>query len=175
MVSLDRKQRSAVFSFWRRVFICLIVFSISYLSVIRPTQKWIIDKFIFPNVYRNYSSNQDIQIQPGTADEIFVINQAGLNSVRTKLELPFNGHILLALTLFIAAGNRSFIRILVFYQLALFFIIPFLGWLLINSHNWLSIIINFHEKAHKAAFLIMGLLSIKSKADSVSAGKILNN
>ena len=174
MVSLDRKQRSAVFSFWRRIFLCLIVFAVTYLSVIRPTQKWIINKAIFPFVYRNYSSNQDIQFQPGPADEIFVINQAGLNSVRTKLELPFNGHILLALTLFVAAGNRSFIRILVIYQLALFFIIPFLGWLLINSHNWLSIIIIFHEKAHKAAFLIMGLLSIKSKADSVSAGKILN-
>ena len=174
MVSLDRKQRSAVFSFWRRVFICLIVFSISYLFVIRPTQKWIINKAIFPiisDVHKNY---HNIQIQPGSADEINVINQVGLNSVRTKLELPFNGHILLALTLFIVAGNRSFIRILVIYQLALFFIIPFLGWLLINGNYWISIIINFHEKAHKMGFLIMGLLSIKSKADLVSAGKILN-
>ena len=174
MVSLDRKQRSAGFSFWRRVFICLIVFSISYLFVIRPSQKWIVDKFIYPNVYHNYTDNQNIQIQSGPADEIYVINQVGLNSVRTKLELPFNGHILLALPLVIAARNRNFIRILVIYQLALFFIIPFLGWLLINGQNWLSIILNFHEKAHKAAFLIMGLLSIKSKADSVSAGKILN-
>ena len=174
MVSLDRKQRSAVFPFWRRVFICLIVFSISYLSVIRPTQKWIVDKLIFPNVYRNYTNNQNIQIESGPADEIYVINQIGLNSVRTKLELPFNGHILLALTLVIAARNQNFIRILVIYQLALFFIIPLLGWLLINGQNWLSVVLNFHEKAHKAAFVIMGLLSIKSKADSVSAGKILN-
>ena len=174
MVSLDRKQRSAVFSFWRRVFICLIVFSISYLFVIRPTQEWIVDKLIFPiisDVFKNY---QNIQIQPGTSDEILVISQARQNSIQTPLELPFNGHILLALTLVIAARNRNFIRILVIYQLALFFIIPFLGWLLINGQNWLSIILNFHEKAHKAAFLIMGLLSIKSKADSVSAGKILN-
>ena len=173
MVSLDRKQRSAVFSFWRRVFLCLTIFTVTYLSVIRPTQKWIINKAIFPFVYRNYSSNQDIQFQPGAADEIFVINQAGQNTVSTKLELPFNGHILLALTLFVAAGNHKFIRMLVIYQLALFFIIPFLGWLLINGQNWLSIILNFHEKAHKATFLIMGLLSIKSKADSVSVKEIL--
>ena len=145
MVSLDRKQRSAIFSFWRRVFICLIVFAVTYLSVIRPTQQWIIDKAIFPNVYRNYSSNQDIQFQLGAADEIFVI-----------------------------AGNRKFIRTLIIYQLALFFIIPFLGWFLINGQNWLSIILNFHEKAHKAGFLILGLLSIKSKADSVSVKEILN-
>ena len=169
---MDRKQRSAVFPFWRRVFFSLIVFSISYLSVIRPTQKWIVDKLIFPNVYHNYTSNQDIKFSPGTADEIIVINQVGLNSVRTKLELPFNGHILLALTLLIASGNKNFIRFLVIYQVLLFFIIPLLGWLLINGQNWLSVVLNFHEKAHKAAFLIMGLLSIKSKADSVSAGKI---
>ena len=134
----------------------------------------IIDKFIFPNVYRNYSSNQDIQFHPGAADEIFVINQAGQNTFRTKLELPFNGYILLALTLFVAAGNHKFIRILVIYQLALFFMIPFLGWLLINGQSWLAIILNVHQTAHKAVFLIMGLLSIKSKADSVSAGKIFN-
>ena len=174
MVSLDRKQRSAVFSFWRRVFLCLTIFAVTYIPVIRPTQKLIIDKFIFPNVYRNYSSNQDIQFQPGADDEIFVINQAGQNTVRTKLELPFNGHILLALTLLIVSGNKNFIRFLVIYQVLLFFIIPLLGWQLINGQNWLSIVLNFHEKAHKAGFLILGLLSIKSKADSISVKGILN-
>jgi hypothetical protein len=174
MVSLGRKQRSAVFSFWRQVFLCLTIFTVTYLSVIRPTQKWIINKAIFPIVYWNYGSNQDIQFQPGAIDEIFVINQAGQNSVITKLELPFNSHILLALTLFVAARNHKFIRMLVIYQLALFFIIPFLGWFLINGQNWLSIILNFHEKAHKVGFLILGLLFIKSKADSVSVKEILN-
>ena len=174
MVFLDRKQRSAVFSFWCRVFICLIVFAVSYLSVIRPTQKWVINKAIFPiisDVFKNY---QNIQIQPGASDEIIVISQARKNSLQTFLELPFNGHILLALTLFIASGNKNFIRFLVIYQVLLFFIIPLLGWQLINGQNWLSIIFNFHDRAHKVGFLILGLLSIKSKADSVSAGKILN-
>ena len=110
----------------------------------------------------------------GSADEILVIMLAGKKSVSTKLELPFNGHILLALTLLIASGNNKFIRFLVIYQILLFFIIPLLGWLLINGQNWLSIILNFHENAHKAVFLIMGLLSIKSKADSVSVKEILN-
>ena len=174
MVSLDRKQRSAVFSFWRRVFLFLIVFAVSYLSVIRPTQKWIINKAIFPiisDVFKNY---QNIQIQPSTSDEILVISKARQNSIQTSLELPFNGHILLALTLLIASGNKNFIRFLVIYQVLLFFIIPLLGWQLINGQNWLSIILKFHERAHKIGFLILGLLSIKSKADSVSAGKILN-
>ena len=174
MVSLDRKQRAAVFSFWRQVFLCLTIFAVTYISVIRPTQKWIINKAIFPiisDVFKNY---QNIQIQPSTSDEILVISKARQNSIQTSLELPFNGHILLALTLLIASGNKNFIRFLVIYQVLLFFIIPLLGWLLINGQNWLSVVLNFHEKAHKAAFLIMGLLSIKSKADSVSAGKILN-
>ena len=174
MVSLDRKQRSAVFSFWRRVFICLIVFSLTYISIIRPTQNWIINKAIFPiisNVFKNY---QNIQIQSGTSDEILVISQSRKNYIQTSLELPFNGHILLALTLLIASGNKNYIRFLVIYQVLLFFIIPLLGWLLINGQNWLSIVLNFHERAHKVGFLILGFLSVKSKADSVSAGKILN-
>ena len=174
MVSLDRKQRAAVFSFWRRVFLCLTIFAVTFISVIRPTQKWVINKAIFPVVSEAYKNKHHIQLEPGSADEIVVIMHAGQNSFRTKLELPFNGHILLALALFVAAGNYKFIRILVIYQLALFFIIPFLGWLLINGQNWLSIILNFHEKAHKAAFLIMELLSIRSKADSVSIKEILN-
>ena len=121
----------------------------------------------------SFDNYQHIQLEHGL-NEIVIISQFEQNSVRTPLELPFNGYILLALTMFIAAGNRSFIRILVIYQLALFFIIPFLGWLLINGQNWISIILNFHENAHKAGFLILGLLSIKSKADSISAGKTLN-
>jgi hypothetical protein len=75
-------------------------------------------------------------LEPGSADEIVAIMRAVQNSFRTKLELSFNGHILLALTLFVATGNHKFIRILVIYQLALFLIIPFLGWLLINGQNW---------------------------------------
>ena len=173
MVSLDRKQRSAVFPFWRRVFFSLILFSVTYLSVIRPTFEWITSKAIFPIFSKSFDNYQHIQLEHGL-NEIVIISQFEQNSIRTPLELPFNGYILLALTMFIAAGNRSFIRILVIYQLALFFIIPFLGWLLINGQNWISIILNFHENAHKAGFLILGLLSIKSKADSVSAGKTLN-
>ena len=174
MVSLDRKQRSAVFSFWRQVFICLIVFAVSYLSVIRPTQEWIINRIIFPIISDVFNNYQNIQIQPGFVDEILVNSQARQNSIQTSLELPFNGHILLALTLLIASGNNRYIRFLIYYQLALMVILPTLGWAFINGNYWISIIIFFHEKAHKAAFLMMGLLSIKSKADSVSAGKILN-
>ena len=37
--------------------------------------------------------------------------------------------------------------------------------MLINGHAWLAFILNFHDKAHKAAFLVMGLLSIKLKAN----------
>jgi len=54
------------------------------------------------------------------------------------------------------------------------FIIPLLGLMLINGHAWLAFILNFHDKAHKAAFLVMGLLSIKLKADSVSVKEIVS-
>ena len=107
-------------------------------------------------------------------DEIDLIRQNSKPEIRAKFELPFNGHILFALTLLIAAGNKEFIRILVFYQLVLLIILPLLGLLFLNGHLWLAIILKFHEKAHKIVFIILGLLSIKSKADSVSVKEILS-
>jgi len=46
--------------------------------------------------------------------------------------------------------------------------------MLINGHAWLAFILNFHDKANKAAFLVLGLLLIKSKAESVSIKELLS-
>jgi len=108
-----------------------------------------------------------MNIYIGESDAIYIYNQIEQKQIITKLELPFNGHILLVLTLLLISGNKRFIKFLVFYQLSLFIIIPFLGCLLINGQTWLSIVINVHEKTHKAVFLLMGFLSIKSKLDTL--------
>ena len=104
-------------------------------------------------------------------DEIDLIWQKSKNEIRAKFELPFNGHILFALTLLIAAGNKEFIRILVFYQLVLLIILPLLGLLFLNGRLWLAIILKFHEKAHKNVFIILGVISIKSAASGLSIKK----
>ena len=173
MVSLDRKQRSAVFSFWRRVFICLIIFAITYLVAIRPAQKMVLQDYIFPAALNLFDSSEYVSVAVGN-DELFLTNKKGSKNTSTKIEILFNGFILLALTLLLASRNRGLIHVLLIYQLILLIVYPFLAWLIIKDQVWLLFILNFHEKAHKAVFLIMGLLSVKSKADSVSAGKTLN-
>ena len=173
MVFLDGKQRSAVFSFWRRVFICLIIFAITYLVAIRPAQKMVLQDYIFPAALNLFDSSEYVSVSVGN-DELFLTNKKGSKNSSTKIEILFNGFILLALTLLFASRNRGLIHVLLIYQLILLIVYPFLAWLIIKDQVWLLFILNFHEKAHKAGFLILGLLSIKSKADSASAGKILN-
>ena len=167
MVFLDRKWRTPVVSFWIKVFISLIIFTVTYLSIFRPIQRWIINNSITP-VIKTYVNKNGLEIYSGSADDVFIYQPVDKLSTTTKLELPFNGHILLALTLFLVSGNIRLTKFLVFYQLLLFLVIPFLGWLLINGQSWLSIVINFHEKVHKVIFLFIGLLSIKSKSDTLT-------
>ena len=165
---MDRKRRKPVVSFWIRVFISLIIFAVTYLSVIRPIQQSVINNLIFP-ILKTYNNKNGFEFFPGSGDDIFAYQPFGKSSIKTKLELPFNGHILLALTLLLASGNKRFTKFLVYYQLSLFLIIPFLGYLLINGQTWLSIAINVHEKTHKVVFLLMGLLSLKLKSDTLSS------
>ena len=165
---MDRKRRKPVVSFWIRVFISLIIFAVTYLSVIRPIQQSVINNSIFP-ILKTYNNKNGFEFSPGSGDDIFAYHPFGKSSIKTKLELPFNGQILLALTLLLASGNKRFTKFLVYYQLSLFLIIPFLGYLLINGQTWLSIVINVHDKTHKVVFLLMGLLSLKLKSDTLSS------
>ena len=170
MVSLDRKQRAAVFSFWRRVFLCLIAFSFIYLGLLRPLQRFVTEEYLGPFIEKLILNKDNYYIEIAI-DEIDLIRQNSKSEIRAKFELPFNGHILFALTLLIAAGNKDFIRILVFYQLVLLIILPLLGLLFLDGHLWLAIILRFHEKAHKIVFIILGVLSIKSAASGLSIKK----
>ena len=172
MVSLDRKQRSAVFSFWRRVFLCLTIFAVTYMAAIRPVQKMVLHDYIFPAALNLFDSSEYVSVAVGN-DELFIINNKGSKNTRTKIEILFNGFILLALTLLLAARNSRLIRVLLVYQLFLLIVYPFLALLIVKDQVWLLFLLNFHEKAHKTVFLIMELLSIKSKAYSVSIIEII--
>ena len=170
MVSLGRKQRSAVFFFWRRVFICLTIFAVTYMTAIRPVQKMVLQDYIFPAALNLFDSSEYVSVAVGN-DDLFLFNNKGSKNTSTKIEILFNGFILLALTLLLAARNSRLICVLLIYQLVLLIVYPFLAWLIVKDQVWLLFILNFHEKAHKAGFLILGLLSIKSKADLVSVKK----
>ena len=143
------------------------------MTAIRPVQKMVLQDYIFPAALNLFDSSEYVSVAVGN-DELFLTNNKGSKNTSTKIEILFNGFILLALTLLLAARNSRLIRVLLIYQLFLLIVYPFLALLIVKDQVWLLFLLNFHEKAHKVVFLILGLVSIKSKADSISVKGILN-
>ena len=163
---MDSHQRSARYLFWRRVLLSLTVFSLLYIGAIRPLQSLLIDKVIFPIASDFVLNYKDVQLA-ADVDEIYIITQWPKPDHQTKIELPFNGYICLALALFWAAKSQKLIKILLFYQLALVILMPLAGWLILEGHGWVIIAANVHDKVYKALFIIIGLLAVRSAALSL--------
>ena len=161
MVHLDSHKRSAEYFFWRRVLLSLTVFSVLYMGVVRPLQSLLIERVIFPAVNDFALDYDNVQLTTDV-DEIDIITQWPKPGHQTKIELPLNGHVWLALALFWAAKNRKLIRILLLYQLVLVVLMPLAGWIILEGHGWVIIVANVHDKVYKALFIILGLLAVRS-------------
>ena len=161
MVHLDSHKRSAEYFFWRRVLLSLTVFSVLYMGVVRPLQSLLIERVIFPAVNDFALDYDNVQLTTDV-DEIDIITQWPKPGHQTKIELPLNGYVWLALALFWGAGNRKLIRILLIYQLVLIFVMPIAGLLILEGHRWMIIAVSIHEKLYKFLFLILGLLAVRS-------------
>ena len=158
---MDSYQRSENYLIWRRVLLSLTVFSLLYLVVVRPLQSLLIDKIIFPAVSVFALDYEDIQLITNV-DEIGLITKWPHPDYQTQIELPFNGHVWLALALFWIAKSRKLIRTLLLYQLILIVLMPLAGWLILEGYGWVTIATNIHNKVYKALFIIVGLLAVRS-------------
>ena len=157
---MDSHQRSRHHLFWRRVFLSLTVFSLLYVGAVRPLQSLLIDKVIFPAVSVFALDYEDVQLVTNV-DEIDLITQWPHPDYQTQIELPFNGHVWLALALFWIAKSRKLIRILFLHQLFLTILMPLAGWLILEGYGWVTIVTNIHTKVYKVLFNIVGLLAIR--------------
>jgi hypothetical protein len=158
---MDSYQRSENYLIWRRVLLSLTVFSLLYLVAVRPLQSLLIDKIIFPAVSVFALDYEDVQLITNV-DEIGLITQWPHPDHQTQIELPFNGHVWLALVLFWIAKSRKLIRILFLHQLFLTILMPLAGWLILEGYGWVTIVTNIHNKVYKALFIIVGLLAVRS-------------
>jgi len=131
------------------------------MGVVRPLQSLLIERVIFPAV-NDFALDYDNVLLTTDVDEIDIITQWPKPNHQTKIELPLNGHVWLALALFWGAGNRKLIRILLIYQLVLIFVMPIAGLLILEGHRWMIIAVSIHEKLYKFLFLILGLLAVRS-------------
>ena len=134
--------------------------------MVRPLQSLIVDQIIFPKVSEVDLEYENVHIGKGV-DEIYLTTQWPKPDHLTKIELPLNGHVWLALALFWAAKNRKLIRILLLYQLVLVVLMPLAGWLILEGHGWVIIVANVHDKIYKALFIIVGLLAARSSVLSL--------
>ena len=158
---MDNHQRSANYLIWRRVLLSLTVFSLLYIGAVRPLQSLLIDKIIFPAVSVFALDYEDVQLITNV-DEIDLITKWPHPDYQTQIELPFNGHVWLALALFWIAKSHKLIKILLLYQLVLVILMPLAGWLILEGYGWVTIATNIHNKVYKALFIIVGLLAIRS-------------
>ena len=131
------------------------------MGVVRPLQSLLIERVIFPAV-NDFALDYDNVLLTTDVDEIDIITQWPKPDHLTKIELPLNGYVWLALALFWGAGNRKLIRILLIYELVLIFVMPIAGLLILEGHRWMIIAVSIHEKLYKFLFLILGLLAVRS-------------
>ena len=132
MVSLDRKQRSAVFSFWRRVFLCLSIFGIVYLGAIRPLRTLVSTQVLNPFfLYILDSKTTVVQIN----DRTILIERNGSNK-NISVSVPFGGYFILPCALFFTAQRKKYIKTLVYYHCILFLLMPGLGIIYAYNFNW---------------------------------------
>lgn len=101
-------------------------------------------------------------------DEIKIITQWPIPDHRTKIELPFNGYVWLALALFWTAKSRKLIKILIVYQVIWAILLPLVFLLILNGNGFMLIAANLHEKVYKALFIIVGLLAVSSATLSLN-------
>ena len=158
---MDSYQRSGHYLFWRRVFLNLTIFSLLYVWAVMPLQSLLIDKVIFPAVSVFVLDYEDVQLIT-SVDGIGLITKWPHPDYQTQIELPFNGHVWLALALFWIAKRRKLIRILLLYQLILIVLMPLAGWLILEGYSWVTTATNIHNKVYKALFIIVGLLAVRS-------------
>jgi hypothetical protein len=160
MVFMDSSQRSARPAFWRRALFSLSLFCVLYLGAVRPAQVALVQRYIGPEISALAENYDNIKVRIGR-DEIWLV-PSEFASVR--FDLPFGGFFLLPLTLFIAARDRRFMWPMVAYHGSLLLLFPLFGYFILQGSYTAMVITILHEKAYKAAFIILGILTLRESS-----------
>ena len=168
---MDNHQRSKrKFNFWIKFIIRLGGFAVLYLSLVRPIQSLIVDEVMVPYLRSTLSENSDFLILANQDD--YCIESRTDKFIDLFFNLPFNGYFCLAFFLIFNFGKKSAIKIVIYYNWALFMIHPILIFILLNQNYWIAPIINAHEMVYKALFLSLGVLAIKEGVQNKRGSKI---
>ena len=161
---MDNPERSYRYLFWRQLIISLIAIGLIYILFIRPIQSFAVREFILPAFDSFIKPDSDIHISLGN-DEFFLLSLSD-SFPRVRIDIPFfSGHFWLAMAMIWPTKNKRFGRVIWFYNIVLFLIIPTIAISIINGFTWLAPLVNVHDKVYKALFLILGVLAVREADD----------
>ena len=171
MVSMDRKQRSAVFSFWRRVFLCLTTFSIVYIGAIRPIRVWSSTQVLNP-LFSCILDNKEAVIQVSTR----TIQIKNISNQYINISIPFGFYFILPCALFFIMQRKRYIKNLVFYHCILLLLKLGFGIIFAYNFSWPIFLMSLIGYLDFIIFLILILLSIIAlkKQYSIIAYPVIN-
>ena len=157
---MDRDQRSKrYFSFWIKFIFSIGGFCLFYFFLIRPIQTIIVAEVLVPALQSFSSDNSDFLIQSKQDD--YLIESHSNKFIDLKINPPFNGYFWLAVTFIWTFGNKTMMKVVIYYNLALIIIIPIFIFIILSGNTWVAPLINANEIVYKALFLSLGVLAIK--------------
>ena len=151
---MDHYQRPGNSAIFKRLFLNLLIISVTYIGLVRPVQEEIITKLIVPYFENKLSTNNQVSISGVWVDQFNLVGPFK----PVKIELPFNGWFWLTLGLFIPADSKRMIKILTLYHLALFFILLISIQIIAEGTFAWSVVLNIHDHVYRVLFLIIALL-----------------
>ena len=157
---MDNHQRRKRHShFWIKFIFSLGCFCLFYFFLIRPIQTIIVAEVVVPALQSIPSNNSDFLIQSKQDD--YLIESHSNKFIDLKINPPFNGYFWLAVIFMWAFGNKTMMKIVFYYNLALIIIIPIFVLILLSGNIWVAPLISANEIVYKALFLSLGVLVIK--------------
>ena len=157
---MDRDQRSKrYFSFWIKFIFSIGGFCLFYFFLVRPIQSIIVAEVVVPALQSFSSDNSDFLIQAKQDD--YLIESYSNKFIDLKINPPFNGYFWLAVTFIWTFGNKTMMKVVIYYNLALIIIIPIFIFIILSGNTWVAPLISVNEIVYKALFLSLSVLVIK--------------
>ncbi len=157
---MDNHQRRKRHShFWIKFILSLGCFCLFYFFLIRPIQTIIVAEVVVPALQSISSDNSDFLIQSKQDD--YLIESHSNKFIDLKINPPFNGYFWLAVIFIWTFGNKTMMKFIIYYNLALIIIIPIFIFIILSGNTWVAPLISANEIVYKALFLSLSVLVIK--------------
>ena len=150
-----------------RVLCSLTLFSVFYITLVRPVRVYINQNYIAP-FYLSLDQTQNSPINL-TARRVN-IQPDGYSSPR-GFGIPFGGYFWLPFAFFIAARQKWFAIYLVGYHVYLGILPPYLAFLFIKQFSWAAVGLKVNETLFQGVFLISVFWGLKIILDQYKKEK----